>query len=184
MSRVRFATVRALFETFPEVARRISAAPTDQLPIEFLKGLVSQGKLDEAVTFCSYLLPRREAVWWACGCARALLGEIPRDRSTPLLAAEAWVQHPDDPHRTAALEIGTKGDPDDPLTWLALAAGWSSGSLVANPEVKAAVPPYMTARTARIAILLSSAKPAKVEREARLRSCIAEGVKLAEVGLN
>jgi hypothetical protein len=100
------------------------------------------------------------------------------------LAAEAWVEHPDDHHRTAALEIGTKGDPDDPLTWLALAAGWSSGSLVATPEVKAPVPPYMTARTARIAILLSSAKPGKVEREARLRSCIAEGVKLAEAGLS
>ncbi len=183
MSRVRFATVRALFETFPEVAKRINAAPTDQFPIEFLKGLASQGKLDEAVTFCAYLLPRREAVWWACGCARALLGEIPQGQGTSLLAAEAWVCDPDDDHRTTALEIGTKGDSNNPLTWLALAAGWSSGSLVANPAVRAPVPPYMTARTARIAILLSAAKIGGVEREARLRSCIAEGIKLAETGL-
>ena len=62
MSRVRFATVRALFETFPEVARQIGAAPTDQTPTEFLRGLASQGKLDEAATVCAYLLPRREAI--------------------------------------------------------------------------------------------------------------------------
>lgn len=183
MSRLRFATVRALFETFPEVAKLVGAAPTDQPPIEFLKGLGSQGKLEEAVAFCAYVLPRREAVWWACGCARALLGEIPPDQWGGLLAAEAWVQHPDDHHRTAALDIATKSDRNHPLTWLAFAAGWSSGSLVATPEVKAPVPPYMTARTARIAILLSAAKLGKVEREARLRSCIAEGIKLAETGL-
>jgi Family of unknown function (DUF6931) len=183
MSRVRFATVRALFETFPEVAKQIGAAPTDQTPTEFLRGLASKGKLDEAVTVCAYLLPRREAVWWACGCARALLDEIPPDRWEGLLAAESWVQTPDDEHRTAALDIANKSDRNHPLTWLAFAAGWSSGSLVAFPEVKAPVPPYMTARTARIAILLSAAKLGKVEREIRLRSCIAEGIKIAETGL-
>jgi hypothetical protein len=26
------------------------------------------------VAFCAYLLPRREAVWWACGCTRSFLG--------------------------------------------------------------------------------------------------------------
>src|SRR5229473_3186356 len=80
MSRVRFATARALYETFPEVSEQIKVAPTDQFPIDFLKDLVSKDKLDEAVAFCAYLLPRREAVWWACTCARASLGEIPQDR--------------------------------------------------------------------------------------------------------
>jgi hypothetical protein len=186
MPRVRFATVRALFETFPEVAKRIGAAPTDQFPIEFLKSLAAQGKLDEAVTFCAYLLPRREAVWWACGCARSLIGKIPLDQSAGLLAAEAWVEHPNDQHRTSGLEVGTKGDSNDPLTWLAFAAGWSSGSLVNSPEVKAPVPPYMTARAARIAVTLStlrSLKRGRAEHENRLRSCIAEGIKLAETGL-
>jgi hypothetical protein len=110
MPRVRFATARALYETFPEVSERIGIAPTDQFPIEFLKDLVSQGKLDEAVAFCAYLLPRREAVWWACSCASASLGEIPQDKGACLLAAEAWVYNPDDEHRKAALAIGTGSD--------------------------------------------------------------------------
>jgi len=182
MSRVRFATARALYETFPEVSEQIKVAPTDQFPVEFLKDLVSKDKLDEAVAFCAYLLPRREAVWWACTCARASLGEIPQDRGACLLAAEAWVYDPDDEHRKAALEIGTQSDSNDPLTWLALAAGWSGGLLVTFPGLPVPVPTYMTARAARIAVLLSVAKLRK-DRPSRLQACIADGIKLAETGL-
>jgi hypothetical protein len=183
MSRVRFATARALYETFPEVSQKIGMPPTDQFPIEFLKDLTSKAKLDEAVTFCAYLLPRREAVWWACSCARASLGEIPQDRGACLLAAEAWVYNPDDERRKAALELGTKSDSNDPLTWLALAAGWSGGVLVTFPGLPVPVPTYMTARAARIAVLLSVAKTGKHQRAARLQACVAEGMKLAESGL-
>jgi hypothetical protein len=182
MSRVRFATARALYETFPEVSEKIGIAPTDRFPIDFLKDLVSKGKLDEAVAFCAYLLPRREAVWWACSCARASLGEIPKDRGACLLAAEAWVYDPDDEHRKAAREMGSQGDSNDPLTWLALAAGWSGGLLAAFPGLPVPVPTYMTARAARIAVLLSVAKLRK-DRPSRLEACIADGIKLAEDGL-
>ena len=46
-------------------------------------------------------------------------------RKEPLLAAEAWVQQPESERREAALKIGTRGDSNDPLTWIALAAGWA-----------------------------------------------------------
>jgi hypothetical protein len=183
MSRVRFATVQALLETFPEVARQIGTAPAEQPPVEFLRSLATQRKFAEAVIFCAHLLPRREAVWWGCGCARALLGEIPPNRWEGLLAAETWVERPDDEHRTAALEIGTKGDENDPLTWLARAAGWSGGFWVATAEMQVPVPPYMTARLAGGAILACTATLGPPERESRLRSCVAEGIKLAETGL-
>src|SRR5215471_8191296 len=171
MSRVRFATARALYETFPEVSEKIGVAPTDQFPIEFLRDLTSKGKLDEAVAFSAYLLPRREAVWWACNCARASLGEIPKHQATALLAAEAWVYDPDDEHRKAALEVGTQSDSNEPLTWLALAAGWSGGLLAAFPGLPVPVPTYMTARAARIAVLLSAAKTGKDQRPVRLQAC-------------
>src|SRR5437764_13575445 len=99
MSLVRFATAQALFESFPEMSQKISAKPSEQFPTEFLQTLVAEGKLQDAVTFCSYLLPRREAVWWACGCARAALVNIVKDRAAGLLAAEAWVEEPDEQHR-------------------------------------------------------------------------------------
>jgi hypothetical protein len=181
MSRVRFATTQALFDAFPDLYQRVEAKPTDAGPIIFLKSLVSAGKLDDAVAFCAYLLPRREAVWWACGCTRALVGDIPRDRATGLLAAEAWVYDPDEDHRKAALEVGMAGDGNNPSTWLALGAGWSSGSLFTL--VPAPVPPYMTARCTRIAVLLSAISLKADVRSARLKACIAEGIKLAETGL-
>src|SRR5260370_31400842 len=176
MSRVRFATARALYATLSEVSEQIKVAPTDEFAIEFLKDLVSKCKLDEAVAFCAYLLPRREAVWWACSCARASLGEITQDRSACLLAAEAWVYDPNDARRKAALEIGTASDSNDPLTWLALAAGWSGGVLNTFPRLPVPVPTYMTAPAARIPVLLSVAKLRK-DRPSRLQACIADGTR-------
>jgi hypothetical protein len=183
MSRVRFATARSLFDTFPETYKKIGAKPTDQFPIDFLKGLVSQGKLDDAVTFCAYLLPRREAVWWACGCVRAHLGDIPQSQAAGLMAAEAWVYEPDEQHRLAALAVANKGDSNDPMTWLAFGAGWSAGSLTAHGGISAPVPPYMTARCTRIALVLSTRFLKKDQRSPRLQACVVEGIKLAEAGL-
>ena len=74
MSLVRFATAQAVFETFPELSQKIDASPSEQPPINFLRGMISAGKLEDAVTFCAYLLPRREAVWWACRSARSAPG--------------------------------------------------------------------------------------------------------------
>jgi hypothetical protein len=182
ISPIRFATAQALFEAFPEVSRKVAADPTEQYPTEFLGDLVAGGKLDDAVTFCSYLLPRREAVWWACGCARELLRDVPQDRRAGLLAAEAWVREPDEGHRRAALDLGTNGDGNCALTWAALAAGWAGGFLPSGPNKQIPMPQYMTARATRTAVLISALKVKRDDRPARLRACIAEGARLAEHG--
>lgn len=183
MSRIRFATARAVFEAFPEESRKIGAQAADQSPIDFLKSLMLRAELDDAVRFCALLLPRREAVWWACGCARSLLGKVPPDKAEPLLAAEAWVQQPETERREAALRIGTHGDSDDPLTWIALAAGWAGGMLFSHPERPIPMPPFMTARAARLAVQLGAGAVDRNERPARLRACVAEGIRLADAGL-
>jgi hypothetical protein len=183
MSRLRFVTARALFETFPQSVTRIAAQPTDESPLIFLKQLSAQHRIEDAITFCAYLLPRREAVWWACGCVRALLGEIPESRAAAVAAAEAWVYDPDDEHRRTALDIGTRGDGNDPLSWLALGAGWSGGTLLAQPQLSVPVPPYMTPRAARIAILLSARAVKPQQYLTRMQACIVDGARLAETGL-
>ena len=182
MSLVRFATAEALFETFPELSQKIRAKPSEQSPLEFLRSLVATGKIEDAVTFCSFLLPRREAVWWACRSARAPSGHIAEDRATALLAAEAWVKQPDDEHRQAALELGTKGHFDDPLTWVALAAGWAGGFLISGPHHSIPMPQYMTARATRTAILISALSVKWDQRPAYLQACVADGTRLAEEG--
>ena len=46
------------------------------------------------------------------------------------------------------------------------------------------MPPYLTARAVRIAILLSARRLAVPARTPRLRASIAEGLKLAEPGFD
>jgi len=180
MSMVRFATAEALFETFPELSEKISAKPSEQSATKFLQTLVAAGKIEDAVTFCAYLLPRREAAWWACRSARAASGHFADDRAAALLAAEAWVKEPDEERRLAALEIGTRGHCDDPLTWVALAAGWSGGLLVSGPQRPIPMPQYMTARATHTAILISALSVKWDQRPAYLQACIADGTRLAE----
>jgi uncharacterized protein DUF6931 len=182
MSRVRFATAQALFETFPASVTGLTVTPTDEPPVAFLRNLSAAEKLEDAVTFCAYLLPRREAVWWACESVKALLGNVGATGTASLRAAETWVRDPSEQHRLAALEIGGRGNSDDPWTWLALGAGWSGGMLSAHPKMPAPTPQYLTPGAARIAILLSAHSLAPEERTPRMRGRIAEGIKLAEGG--
>jgi hypothetical protein len=183
MTRLRFTTVHALYEAFPEVAGKIKTAPTDQGPIAFLTDLGRADAFEDAVTFCAYLLPRREAVWWACGCVRLLLGDIPQSAAGCLIAAEDWVHEPSEERRQAALALGNAGDANEALTWVAFAAGWSGGAIAPHPKLPTPMPNYMTARAARIAVILGSIRIAPKDRPDAMRSCIADGIKLAQGGL-
>ena len=177
MNRIRFATVRSLFESFPEALQNIGAEPTDEPPIAFLDRLAAEGKPDHAMTMCAYLLPRREAVWWGCASVRTLLADKLPDDIAALLAAEAWVLQPTEENRQAALAIGDGAASNEPLTWLALAAGWSSGTFAPTPLP---IPAYMTGRGIRIALLISGRIARGDERTRRLQACLAEGVRLAK----
>jgi hypothetical protein len=180
MSRLRFVTARSLFEAFPELARKSTVRPGDETPIAYLAALSAQDKFDEAVAFCAHLLPRREAVWWACGAVRAFLDGELRSVSPALAAAEKWVHEPGADNRAIALRIGNESDNADPLTWLALSAGWSGGTLGSGPHNTVPMPAYMTARAVRIAILLSAQHLAIPDRSARLHACITDGIRLVD----
>src|SRR5882672_1038988 len=179
MSRIRFATVQALFESFPEALEKVGAKPTDEPPVAFLNKLAASGRPDEAIRVCAYLLPRREAVWWGCASVRKLLGgSLPSD-ITGLAAAEAWVQEPSEENRQRALDVGDKAPSHEPLTWLAWAAGWSSGNFSETPFP---YPPFMTSRAVRIALLIAMRRVNSDERAKLLQVCLADGIRLAEAG--
>jgi hypothetical protein len=194
MSRVRFATARDVFEAFPMAGTLISSERTDEFPLDYLRNLVAKGKIDDAITFCAYLLPRREAVWWACRTVRALLGDGPTRNAGCLQVAEAWVQEPDEQHREAAQDAGSRSDRNSPVTWLALAAAWSGGVISIDGSPRVAPPPQLTAHAVRVAILLSARQTIPPEssaqqdtspqRSPRLRASIEDGISLAENGLS
>jgi hypothetical protein len=184
MSRVRFTTARSVFEAFPELTSKSSVAPTDDPAIVFLKNLSAVQKFEDAVAFCAHMLPRREAVWWGCGSVRSILHDTPQSLVAGLVAAEAWVQQPNDENRLRALQTGTRSDNSDSFTWLALGAGWAGGMLSTVPNPPVPVPHYLTARAIRIAILLGARHIPAAEKPERTSACIADGIKLAERGFD
>jgi hypothetical protein len=180
MSRVRFATAREVFEAFPAAREEIQSAPSEAPPLAYLKSLVETATPEDAVAFCAYVLPRREAVWWACQCIRALVPSPGAEEKACLSAAEIWVRDPEEHHRRSALQIGLQGDRRLAATWAALAAGWSGGSMIESAQgVVVSAPPELTAKAARIAVLTALARIGASERAARLRVCVDSGARLA-----
>lgn len=183
MSRIRFATARDVFDSFSQAPSMIAAPPTDEAPLDFLRNLVSKRRFEDAVTFCGYLLPRREAVWWACRSVRAITANMGSGKTDGLKLAEAWVHDPSAQNRKEAEDFASLADKNDPMTWLASAAAWSGGAVSIGRASAIAPPPELTPHAARIAIMLSTRGLKPEERNARLTACVEDGAKLAETGL-
>lgn len=177
MSRLRFSTAREVFETFPAAGKVIRTAPTIEHPLAFLKRLAQGPAPIEAIGFCAFVLPRREAVWWATQSLRAMQrpGAPPDEAIT---AAEAWVRDPRDELRRVALAVAEAGDTAQPGTWAAWAAGYSGGSMVATHMVPC--PPDLTAKMARIAVVTALGRLRGPEHDAALRNCVEACIRLAD----
>ncbi|HVV93443.1 MAG TPA: hypothetical protein VHD15_08500 [Hyphomicrobiales bacterium] len=178
MASLRFATLGDLYEAFPTAADDIGEAPADAQPLAFLQALAAAGSWDKAVSLCAYLLPRREAVWWGCQSLRRMIPLAPEEEDG-LAWAEAWVREPEEGRRRAALRYGGEADSRLPSSWMALAAGWSGGSIV-PPEV-GVVPaaPHQTARAVRAGLMIAMVRIASENLPAVMTPCLAEGAALA-----
>ena len=126
-------------------------------PAAYLQQLTSKPAFNEAVQFLAFALPKREAVWWACMCARADLKEsAPAPVVAALAAAEAWVYRPTEENRRAAWERAKEGKFETPSVWAAVAAFWSGPSL-APPDLPAVPPaPHLTGVAVSGAVTLAA----------------------------
>ncbi|MDP3410995.1 hypothetical protein [Bosea sp. (in: a-proteobacteria)] len=177
MSRLRFSTAREVFETFPALGKVVATRPSVEHPLAFARALALGPAPAEAIGFCAFVLPRREAVWWAAQALRAMQapGAL---QDQGLAAAEAWVRDPRDETRRAALAAADAGDSASPGTWVAFAAGYSGGSMVAGHAVPC--PPDLTAKMARIAVLTALGRLTGREHQAALRNCVEACIRLAD----
>ena len=180
---LRFVTARDLFEAYPIALDELYVEATDQPSLEFLRSLVDSNALGKAIGFCAYLLPRRQAVWWAAHCIRMMVATRTADEDAGLQVAEAWLKEPEEDRRLASLEFGQRADQRLPTTWVALAAGWAGPTMPAGEDKPLTVPPYQTARAARAAVLIAGSRVPAKQRDEMLRRCVESGAKLA-VGEN
>jgi hypothetical protein len=178
--RIRFATARGVYESFADL-RRIAAPPEDDsAPLDYARALLSSPRPSEAVIFVAHLLPRREAVWWAIQCVRAMLGPSADDEA--FRAADAWVRAPEEDSRRAALAAASAGDQKAATTWLAFAAGWSGGSVTSTNKDPMAPPPAACAQGVHTAVILAACAGDPIGVVDRLKACADAGIRFADGG--
>lgn len=98
--------------------------PQFERPIDYLTQLIERREYPDAVRFMAYALETREAVWWACLCAKhAGRGLSPREHEA-LRTAVSWVLDPSEENRQAAVAAAEAVGTDLPAGCAAQSAAW------------------------------------------------------------
>ncbi|HEV7456584.1 MAG TPA: hypothetical protein VGN96_07385 [Roseococcus sp.] len=145
--------------------------------------LVALERHSDAARLAAHALPRREAVWWACMCARAIPDPArkPVDEAA-LLAAEAWVRRPEEATRRAAMAAAEAAAFRSAEAWAAVGAFWSGGSMA--PEGQPVVPPaeHLTGVAVAGAVVLAAVRVRPERGPARLLRFVAAARDIAAGG--
>lgn len=146
-------------------------------PMEYLDVLEKKQHYPAAIQFLAHALPKREAVWWACVCARASAKPAPAAKA--LRAAETWVANPSEGNRREALPAAMADGVATAGGCAAMAAFVSGGSL--TPPEAPPVPPTenLTAQTVAGAVLFAACELGKEKAAESLRLFLERGVDVA-----
>ncbi|GGH20189.1 hypothetical protein GCM10007036_23600 [Alsobacter metallidurans] len=146
--------------------------------------LQAAGLNADAMRLVAHALPKREAVWWACMCARSVPDSAlaPEDRDA-LECAETWVRkRQDDAARRAAWAAAQRTQFRSPEAWAAVAAFWSGGSMA--PEGQPSVPPadHLTGVAVGGAVMMASVRGAPARADERFKRFLTSASDIAGGG--
>lgn len=145
--------------------------------------LEGAGRMPDAARIAAHALPKREAIWWACMCARAIPDPAGKPEDIAALeAAEAWVRRPEEKSRRAAMAAAEKAKFASAEAWAAVAVFWSGGSLA--PEGQADVPPadHLTGGAVTGAVLLAAVRIKPERQNDRFARFLKSAREIAEGG--
>jgi hypothetical protein len=155
----------------------------DSRPADFLNILQAAGQYTDAIRFLAHALPKREAVWWACVCARqALEGEERSQAGQALERAEQWVREPNEANRRLTNPAAEAAGFETPAGWAAVAAFWSGGSLTPPDSPAVAPAEDLTAKAVAGGVLLAAVAFEPEKAKEHYRSFLAQGVDIANGG--
>jgi hypothetical protein len=175
-------------ETADEVCARFAleaeanALPRAEMsPRHFLSRLIEERQFVDAARFLAHALPKREAVWWACLCARKVAGpDSPAAHAAAIEGAELWATDPTEANRRAAMPLAETTGMGTPAGCAAAAAFWSGGSL-ATPELPAVPPPdHLTAHGVASAVMLAAVNNEPEKAHEKFRAFFELGLGVAE----
>ena len=138
----------------------------DDKPRAYLERLLANGLASDVVRFLAYVLPKREAVWWAWVCARKAAGPSPAaDTKSMLDAIERWIVQPSDANRRAAFAAAEKGDMASAAGMSCVAVFFSGGSIAPDGSPDVPPPDKMTAKSVVGGITLAAVANPDVMKE-------------------
>lgn len=176
----RAADVCRLFELSEDAAQLLDEKQT---PAGFLAALIKHDHYADATRFLAHALPKREAVWWACLAARVGLGDKPTSvQSESLRVAEQWVFKPVEENRRPAKAVAEAAKLNNPASWAAMAAFWSSGSLAPPDQPMVPPPDYLYAKAVASAVMLAAVMQKHEKTEDNYRTFLRQGVDIARGG--
>jgi hypothetical protein len=166
------------FELSPEGAKALLPAMD---PAAFFDALSAGSHFGDAVNLLAHGLGRREAVWWACLCAKATIGDAPAPASAAALAAaETWCWKPTEENRRAAHAAAEAAQFKTAAAWAAMGAFWSGGSMAPASAPQPVPPgPFLTAKAVSTSITLAAVQREPEKGPARYKDFLAKGVVLA-----
>ncbi|HKW98171.1 MAG TPA: hypothetical protein VJN43_10585 [Bryobacteraceae bacterium] len=147
---------------------------------QYVDRLLEQKLFPDAVRFLACLLPKRQAVFWACQCAKRFYGgNPPPEKAAALAAAQKWIADPNDENRRAAMPAAQAAGLDNPAGCAALGAFFSGGSL--GPPNVQPVPPgeFLTAKAVTGAVVLSIVSKEPEKAPEKFRAALAEALEIA-----
>jgi hypothetical protein len=150
-------------------------------PQEFAALLLEHGQYADALKLVAHALPVREAIWWACRCARQTLAEDASDAEQEAVAvAEKWVAEGDDATRRAALAAGDAAGAATAAGGAALAVFYSGDSL-ALPDAAPVYPADYSAARLAAGSVLSAANTLDPSKTAEnFRTFITQGIAMMQ----
>ncbi|MDP3007920.1 MAG: hypothetical protein Q8N30_02470 [Methylococcales bacterium] len=108
--------------------------------VDYLNQLIALKFYPDAVRFLAHALPKREATWWACLCARnTLTDKSPAIEIKAIELGEAWVYKPTEDNRKPTLAAAEASEYKTAASWAAIAAFWSGDDI--SPVPQAVIPP-------------------------------------------
>ena len=151
----------------------------EQNAVEFIRELSAAEHFPDAVRVLAHLLPKREAIWWACQCARqSPVPDAPPESGAALEAAEKWVTELTEEARRNAGALGQEAGYSTAAGCAAMAAFASSGSFAPPDAPPVPAAPHLSAQFVAASIMVSSLSPNPVEAPDKYRLFIDQGLEL------
>lgn len=148
---------------------------------EWIDKLAANQKFSSALRVQAFLLPQREAVWWAAQMVDQTMGAKLKPADAAAYAAGlAWALDPNEDYRRDAERAAAKTKCDGPGSWVALAAFWS-GDSIAPVEIDPVKPDHrLTSQAVATAMVISAYQEKSAPPATRFARYLAVGRDIQE----